>query len=381
MRNHSATHLMNAALREVLGEHIQQSGSYVGPNRLRFDFTHYQKLTQEEIQTIENLVNNKIKEQVPRIQHKDTPFDKAKKMGALMFFGDKYGDKVNVIQFGDFSMEFCGGTHVQNTSEIKYFKIVSESSIASGVRRVEAVTGSGVLKYLEEIEIDISKLNLKVDEEIFNIQRLHTNLSKPDQGSKVTREKVDDESLLKNDELEKLKELFSSDIAVNVEEVKQFISVQEHLSQRLSNELTELKDEKRKLEKEVSELELESKLGGIDTIVNSPTEVNGIKLFRGKVDASNMDELKSMGDELRNKMKSGVGVLLSAFDEKVGIVCVVSDDLIKEKKIMAGKIVGSVAKIVGGGGGGRPHLATAGGRDISKIDEALEKTEEIVSNL
>ncbi|NOX64511.1 MAG: hypothetical protein GXO85_01620 [Chlorobi bacterium] len=150
----------------------------------------------------------------------------------------------------------------------------------------------------------------------------------------------------------------------------------------MSSRFSELNEEKRKLEKRLSELELKSKLGGIGSIVNSPIDVNGINLFKGKVDASNMDdELKSMGDELRNKMGSGIGILISAFDEKVGIVCVVSDDLIKEKKIMAGKIVGSVAKIVGGGGGGRPHLATAGGKDVSKIDEALSKTEEIIYNL
>ena len=381
MRNHSATHLMNAALREVLGEHVQQSGSYVGPDRLRFDFTHYQKLTQEEIQTIENQVNQKIKENIPREQHPDTPFDEAKKMGALMFFGDKYGDKVNVIQFGEFSKEFCGGTHVLNTSDIKYFKIVSESSIASGVRRIEAVTGFGVLKYLDEIENNISELNSKVDETSISIKKLNDKLSESDQKNKNNDENSSNVSFPQNEELASLKESFLSEVPVNVDEVKQFVSVQEILKQKLSVELENLNDEKRKLEKKISELELKSKLGGIDSIVNSPTEVNEIQLFRGKVNASNMDELKSMGDELRNKMKSGVGVLISVFDEKVGIVCVVSDDLIKEKKIMAGKIVGSVAKIVGGGGGGRPHLATAGGRDISKINEALEKTEEIIYNL
>jgi alanyl-tRNA synthetase len=298
-----------------------------------------------------------------------------------MFFGDKYGDKVNVIQFGEFSKEFCGGTHILNTSDIKYFKIVSESSIASGVRRIEAVTGFGVLKYLEEIENNISELNSKVDETSISIKKLHGKLSKSDQHNKKDNDSSSNVSSPQNEELEKLKEIFSSDSLVDVDEVKHFISVQEHLNQKLSNELVRLNDEKRKLEKELSGLELKSKLGGIDSILNSPTEVKGIQLFRGKVNASNMDELKSMGDELRNKMKSGVGVLISPFEEKVGIVCVVSDDLIKEKKIMAGKIVGSVAKIVGGGGGGRPHLATAGGRDIAKIDEALEKTEEIIYNL
>ena len=306
MRNHSATHLMNAALREVLGSHVQQSGSYVGPERLRFDFTHYQKLSKEEIDTIEKIVNQKIRESIEMENHRDTPFEEAKKMGAMMFFGDKYGDKVNVVQFGDFSMEFCGGTHVKNSSQIGLFKILSESSIASGVRRIEAVTGQGV---------------------------------------------------------------------------EEFISLQEDKINEANDYIVELNNERRKLEKKIAELSLTEKLDVISGIINSPSEAGNVKIFKGRVNASNMDELKSMGDELRNKMKSGVGVLISTFNEKVGIVCVVSDDLIKDKKILAGNLVGDVAKAVGGGGGGKPHLATAGGKDISKIDKALAGIEEIVSKL
>ncbi len=303
-RNHSATHLMHAALREILGEHVKQSGSLVDSEKLRFDFTHFEKVTADEIKEIEKLVNEKIREGIERQSGlRDIPFEDAKEMGALMFFGDKYGDKVNVVKFGNFSTEFCGGTHVNNTSEIGLFKIVSESSIASGVRRIEAVTGRGVEAFITSQENKILELN-----------------------------------------------------------------------QKLSNS----NDELRKLEKQISELELQSKLGGIDEIIKAPIDIGGVSLFKGKVEASSMDELKQMGDELRNKIKSGVGILISAIGEKVGIVCVISDDLIKEKKIQAGKIVGSVAKIVGGGGGGRPHLATAGGKDISKIDEALEKANEIV---
>ncbi len=306
-RNHSATHLMHSALRTVLGEHVKQSGSQVDNKKLRFDFTHFEKVTANEIKEIEKIVNNKIREGINRQSGlRDIPFEDAKKMGALMFFGDKYGDKVNVVKFGTFSTEFCGGTHVRNTSEIGLFKITSESSIATGVRRIEAVTGRGVEALIESKENEILELNQK---------------------------------------------------------------------------LSESNDEKRKLEKQIAEFELQSKLGGIDEIVKTSIDIDGVNLFKGKVEASSMDELKSMGDELRNKIKSGVGVLISAIGEKVGIVCVVSDDLIKEKKIQAGKIVGSVAKIVGGGGGGRPHLATAGGRDGSKIDEALEKTDDIVKNI
>ncbi|MEG8989081.1 alanine--tRNA ligase [Ignavibacteria bacterium 4148-Me] len=306
MRNHSATHFLHKALREILGSHVQQSGSYVGPDRLRFDFSHFQKLTESELEAIESLINEKLRENLPLFHHRDVPFEEAKKMGALMFFGDKYGDKVNVVQFGNYTMEFCGGTHVKNSSQIGLLKIISESSIASGIRRIEAVTGAGVEKFIKEQETKI-----KHKEELY-------------------------EKLL---------------------------------------------EEKKKLEKELSELKFKEKLNVIDSIIKNSVDVNGIKIFKGKVTADNMDELKLMGDELRNKIKSGIGLLISEIDKKVGIVCIVTDDLIKDKKISAGKIVGDVAKILGGGGGGRPHLATAGGKDISKIDEALSNFEKIVSSL
>lgn len=303
MRNHSATHFLHAALRNILGTHVKQAGSYVGPDRLRFDFAHFQKVTQEELQEIESMVNYKLHENIELQHHRNIPFEEAKKMGALMFFGDKYGDNVNVVQFGDFSLEFCGGTHVKNSAQIGLFKIISESSIASGVRRIEAVTGLGVEKYIQNQILELKNADIKI---------------------------------------------------------------------------SQLLDEKKKIEKELSEFKLKEKLGGIDSIISNPINIDGINVFKGRVDANNMDELKSMGDELRDKIKSGVGVLISAIEEKVGIVCVVSDDLIKDKKLMAGKIVGNIAKIVGGGGGGRPHLATAGGKDVSKIDDAISKVEEII---
>jgi alanyl-tRNA synthetase len=305
MRNHSVTHFLHAALRKILGTHVQQSGSYVAADKLRFDFTHYSKLTEDELKNIEAFVNEQLRKNIERIQHRDVPFDEAKKMGALMFFGDKYGDKVNVIQFGDLSMEFCGGTHVQNSSQIGLFKILSETSISAGVRRIEAATGAGVEKFI-------------------------------------------------NNQSEKLK----------LEEEK----------------IARLLDEKKKLEKEISEFKLKDKLNLLPKIISSPAIVNGIKIFKGKVSADNMDELKSFADELRNKMGEGIGLLVSVIDDKAGLVCVVSDSLIKEKKLSAGKIVGEAAKIVGGSGGGRPHLATAGGKDISKIDDVLNQIEKIVEN-
>lgn len=305
MRNHSVTHFLHKALRSILGTHVQQAGSYVGPDRLRFDFTHFAKLTSEEIQKIESMVNEQTRKNYPLKHHRNTPFDEAKKMGALMFFGDKYGDKVNVVQFGDFTMEFCGGTHVHNSSEIGLFKIVSESSIASGVRRIEAVTGAGVEKFIQSQQEQIKSFEQKIEE---------------------------------------------------------------------------LLDVKKKLEKEIAELKMKEKLEQLDHILSLSSEEKGIKIFKGKVHADSMDELKSFGDEMRNKIKSGVGVLIAQIEDKVGIVCIISDDLIKDKKLSAGKIVGELAKLVGGGGGGRPHLATAGGKDVAQIVTALSKVEKVVAS-
>lgn len=224
-------------------------------------------------------------------------------MGALMFFGDKYGDRVNVVQFGDYSMEFCGGTHVLNTSEIGLLKIVSEGSISSGVRRIEAVTGEGVEKYIDE-------------------------------------------------QLQKLNEL--------------------------SEKYEKLLEEKLQLEKEVARLKLQEKVQEIEKLVVNKKQIDGFGVVSGIVDVDNIDQLKELGDVLREKLKSGVGLLASKIEDKVQFVCVVTDNLIKEKKLSAGKIVGEVAKIVGGGGGGRPHLATAGGKEISKLDEALNQFEKII---
>lgn len=303
MRNHSATHFLHKALRTILGTHVQQAGSYVGPDRLRFDFIHFAKLSPEEIHDIEVLVNEQLRRNLPLIHHRNIPFEEAKKMGALMFFGDKYGDRVNVVQFGDFTMEFCGGTHVKNSSQIGLFKIISEQSIASGTRRIEAVTGAGVEKYI-------------------------------------------------------------------------YIQL-EHLKES-EKKIEELLDLKKKIEKEISELKMREKIEQLNHILSLHSEKNDVKIYKGKVHVENMDELKSLGDELRNKMGSGVGILISQIADKVGIVAVVSDDLIKKKNLSAGKIVGELAKLVGGGGGGRPHLATAGGKDITAITKALAKVEEIV---
>ncbi|GJQ32115.1 MAG: alanine--tRNA ligase [Ignavibacteriaceae bacterium] len=298
MRNHSATHFMHAALRNVLGTHVQQAGSYVGPDRLRFDFSHFGKVTKEELTDIETIVNEQLRENIPLTHHRNMPIEKAKQMGALMFFGDKYGDLVNVVQFGDRSVEFCGGTHVHNSSEIGLFKVISESSISSGVRRIEAVTGAGVERFINQ-----------------QFDKIHEA----------------------NDTIEKLL------------------------------------DDKKKLEKEIAAFKLQMKKQQLAKVIAQGESFEGINLYYSKIEAESNDELKQLGDDLRDHMKSGVGLLLSVFDEKVGLVCVVTDDLIKGKNLSAGKIVGDVARIVGGGGGGRPQSATAGGKDITKVDEALRE--------
>ena len=305
MRNHTATHFLHSALRKILGTHVQQAGSYVGPDRLRFDFTHFAKLTAEELKDIEALVNEELRMNYQLQHHRNIPFDEAKKMGALMFFGDKYGNLVNVVQYGEFTKEFCGGTHVKNSSQIGLFKIVTESSIASGVRRIEAVTGTGVERYIDE------QLNLRRKDE------------------------------------EKIEELI---------------------------------DSKKKMEKELAELKLQDKLAQLEHVLAVSSEVKGIKIYKGKVLAESMDELKYFGDEMREKIKSGVCVLITQIDNKVGIVAIVSDDLIKNKSLSAGKIVGELAKLVEGGGGGKAHLATAGGKDVAGIPAAISRVEKIVGS-
>lgn len=296
MRNHSATHFLHAAMRNLLGTHIQQAGSYVGPDRLRFDFNHPAKVTADEIRVIEQTVNEQLRRNIPIQHHKQIELNEAKAMGALSFFGDKYGDYVNVVQFGDISMEFCGGTHVKNSSEIGLFKIVSESSIASGVRRIEAVTGKGAEEYLYQ-------------------------------------------------QMEKVREAESK--------------------------ISELTETKKKLEKELTALHLEQSRSQLDSMIDQAISRDGFILVGTTIATESMDELKMLADTLREKMKSGVGLLASVHDDKVSLVCVVTDGLIKDKGFSAGKIVGAAAKELGGNGGGKPHLATAGGKDVSKLESML----------
>jgi len=354
MRNHSATHLLHKALRQILGTHVQQAGSFVAPDYFRFDFSHFAKLSEQELTDIEALVNEKIKENIPRTPGlNNIPFEDAKKMGALMFFGDKYGELVNVIQFGDFSTEFCGGTHVNNTGEIGYFKMCEESSVASGVRRIVAITGTYALDYLNE-----QKREFEAGYD-FAYNRLE-EIFKP--------------------QIDGLKQFPPVPSQASPELAGYFAHL--HKNNIILKNISEQdNEEKKKLEKERAKSRLKSLSGSIDELISSAVSVDNIKLIAVKVSANSMDELKSLGDSLRGKLGSGVGVLASIIEDKVQLVCVVTDDLVATKKIEAGKVIGAVAKIVGGGGGGRPHMATAGGKDIAKIEEALSHTKSIVESL
>jgi alanyl-tRNA synthetase len=377
-RNHSATHLLHNALRNILGTHVQQAGSLVAPDYFRFDFSHFSKLSEQELINIETLVNEKIKENIPRTPGlNNIPFEDAKRMGALMFFGDKYGERVNVVQFGDFSTEFCGGTHVNSTSEIGFFKIRSEGSVASGVRRIEGVTSNYALELL------------KIQDK-FYFDRLNDALERLDELSNLKSELA----TISGGKSNFIHESFGG-FEQRFEDLKHITPIPDHASttlascfdqlshrnQVLDELILQLAEVKKSLEKENTHFRLKSLSGAMDELISSAVSIDAMKLVAAKISAASMDELKSLGDSLRAKLGSGVGLLVSVIENKVQLVCVVTDDLVSAKKIEAGKVVGAVAKIVGGGGGGRPHMATAGGKDLEKIDEAIAQTKSIVESL
>jgi alanyl-tRNA synthetase len=377
MRNHSATHLLHGALRQVLGTHVHQAGSFVSPEYLRFDFAHFAKVTDIELQHIEAIVNKQIQKQIARTQGlNNIPFEKAKTMGALMFFGDKYGDFVNVIQFGDFSTEFCGGTHVNNTGDIQYFKIRSEGSVASGVRRIEAVTGNYTVTLLIEQEREFFKRIDAALAQIDELNVLHTEIIALESDTDTPAHYPVNGFVLS---LESLKQLTpvpkqaSSELAV--------CFTQLHERQEMLDEIvSQIAETKKSIEKEIAKSRLQSLSGSMDDLVASAQSLNDVKVVIARVTAASADELKSLGDSLRSKLGNGIGLLATVIDEKVQLVCVVTDDLVKAKKAEAGKIVGAIAKLLGGGGGGRPHMATAGGKDIAKLDEVLKQAPSIIQS-
>jgi alanyl-tRNA synthetase len=368
MRNHTATHLLHEALRIVLGDHLHQQGSLVAPDRLRFDFNHFEKITPDQIRKIEDIVNEKIQLALPVTALNDSKdwltIEEAKRQfpKLKMFFGEKYGDKVRVVAVKDFCAELCGGTHVKNTKDIQLFKIVSEASIASGIRRIEAVTGDGLKDHIEQLIGKVGEMDAHIEKLIIEKEELEKQLG---QFTKVEHSAQPSLGVIS------LPKIITSKV---IDEVEGTIKEREQTIEAVSKSTIDLK-------KELSKYRVKEVSSGIDSMVAGAELIDNIKIVVQKVEVQSVEELQSLGDALRSKLGSGVGLLATVMNEKISLVCVVTDDLIKNKKLQAGKIVGDIAKLVGGGGGGRPHLATAGGKDVAKLDEALSQVSTIVKNI
>jgi alanyl-tRNA synthetase len=305
-KNHSATHLMHQALRSILGTHVEQKGSLVNPNYLRFDFSHFAKLTDEELQQVEDFVNAKIQEQLPLIESRDIPFAQAVEEGAMALFGEKYGDHVRAIKFGD-SMELCGGIHVKNTGEIWHFKITSEGAVAAGIRRIEAITGYAVKAFFASQEQMLSEIK----------------------------------TALKNPQ----------------DSLKAVVSLQEE-NAKLKKQLDALLKDKAKNMKGELALELQ--------------EINGIQFLAKQVDL-NPEGAKDLAYELGSLANNMFLVLATAEEGKPMLSCYISKELVADRKLNAGQVVRELGKFIQGGGGGQPFFATAGGKNVAGIKEALEK--------
>lgn len=311
-KNHSATHLLQKALRTVLGTHVEQAGSFVNGDRLRFDFSHFSAMTKEELDQVEKIVNEKIAQALPVVT-KVMSIEEAKKTGAMALFGEKYGEKVRVVQMGDFSTELCGGTHVANTASIMLFKIISESGVAAGVRRIEALTGNGVLSYYAEMENTLHKAAAAV-------------------------------------------KASPSELVAKVE----------HL-------MADLKA----LQSENESLKSKAAKDALGNVMDQVVEVKGVKLLAAKVSGVDMNGLRDLGDQLKAKLKEGVIVLISDLDGRVNMVAMATEEALKSGA-HAGNLIKGIAGFVGGGGGGRPNMAQAGGKNPAGIDEAILEAKKVL---
>ena len=311
-KNHSATHLLQKALKTVLGSHVEQKGSLVTPDRLRFDFAHFQPMTAEEIAEVETLVNKEIRAALP-VTTDVMNIEEAKKSGAMALFDEKYSENVRVVSMGDFSKELCGGTHVANTSEILAFKILSESGIAAGVRRIEALTGDAVFAYYKEQEAQLAN------------------------AAKLLKTKPEAVS-------EKIEHLYA--------EIKALQSENEALKSKAAKD-------------------------ALGDVMNQVQEIKGVKLLAARVDDVDMNGLRDLGDQLKEKLGDGVVVLASVKDGKVSLLAMATDGAMKQGA-HAGNLIKGMAAIVGGGGGGRPNMAQAGGKKPEMIDEALKAAAELL---
>ncbi len=313
-RNHSVTHLLHKALKEVLGDHVNQAGSEVWDKGMRFDFTHFEAISKDDLEKIEKRVNEKIFESLP-VETIITDLKEAQKLGAIGLFEEKYGDEVRVLKMGDYSIELCGGTHVKNTSQISMFKILSESGISSGVRRIESITGPAVYEELNDILKQRSKALglLKVGKDFY------------------------------------------------IQKIENYI------------------DEVKSLNKKIQDIEKDKAISSVDTLIKSAEDLGDIKLIVKRLDGVDLDSLRLMADEIRNKLDRVIVVFATKNEDKINFLCALSKPLIS-KSLKAGEIIKEVAKIAGGGGGGRPDMATAGGKDANKIDDALKSVEKIIKS-
>ncbi len=314
-KNHSATHLMQKALREVLGTHVEQKGSYQDADRTRFDFSHFSAMTSEEIAKVEKMVNDKIAEGLA-VTTAIMSIDEAKKSGAMALFGEKYGETVRVVKMGDFSVELCGGTHVSNTSEISAFKILSESGVAAGTRRIEAITGQAVFEYYADLE---AKLNAA-----------------------------------------------AAALKCKPSEVEEKIA---HLQKQLKETNSELES-----------LKAKAAQAAVGDVMDSVVEVKGVKLLATSVAGVDMNGLRDLGDDLKNKLGEGVIVLASECDGKVNLV-VMATDAAQAAGAHAGNLIKAIAPKVGGGGGGRPNMAQAGGKNPAGIADALNEAKSVLDGM
>lgn len=310
--NHSATHLLHKALRIVLGNHVEQAGSLVNDDRLRFDFTHFSAMTDEELKRVEEIVNEQIQNGLP-VKVENLPIEEARKTGAAALFGEKYGDIVRVVSMGDFSVEFCGGTHVANTGSITAFKILSETGVAAGVRRIEALTAKGLMEYYSGLE-----------QKLMETAKLMKTT--PDSITEKTAHLLAENKALRG-EIESLKSKLAKDAA---------------------------KD-----------------------IMDQVTEIKGVKLLAAKIENVDMNGLRELGDQLKEKLKEGVIVLASAADGKVSLMAMATKEAM-DRGAHAGNLIKAAAALVGGGGGGRPNMAQAGGKNPDGIEAALAKAAEIL---
>ena len=311
-KNHSATHLLQKALREVLGTHVQQKGSYQDGERTRFDFSHFEAMTPDELAKVEKMVNDKIAENIA-VETQVMTMEEAKKTGAMALFDEKYGETVRVVSMGDFSKEFCGGTHVKNTGEITAFKIISESGVAAGVRRIEALTGDNVFDYYKNIE---------------------SELEAAAKAAKATPATL----------IDKIEHMMS--------EIKALQSENESLKSKAAKE-------------------------ALGDVMNQVTEVKGVKLLAARVDGVDMNGLRDLGDQLKAKLGEGVVVLASDAEGKVNLVAMATDGAMA-KGAHAGNLIKGIAALVGGGGGGRPNMAQAGGKNPEGIDKAVEESKTVL---